>query len=393
MSALWVPTSTGQFVKASALWVANADGVFQPVKNAWSTDASGQYAKFWPAGVSAGTVTVDKGTPPYQKLVINWLGTGAAKYELRQSGSTTVLYSGTGTTYTFTGVPSTKYTFTVRAIALDGSFSDSAPVSATLDALPAPTNFRRTTGTSTSSTFAWNAVTAASNYEVVDTLVANTPTRWSGPGLLAVENSLHASTTYERAVRARLSTASSGLSNKVRYTTPAPSSSPAGTYEFRATRAVAWAPGRNAWRPDSDGIIHGNGDIWGASNGNQITLFFYDLNAIRALFGRVTRFKIRIRRDSSAGYSAPQANHFTAHTFASRPAGSPNSGLGAATNSGSLAWGKEGVFDLPVAWGQWMVDSYLNMGGIAWGGATNQYMRGAGLAGYADQGRLYITIG
>jgi hypothetical protein len=46
-----------------------------------------------------------------------------------------------------------------------------------------------------------------------------------------------------------------------------------------------------------------------------------------------------------------------------------------------------------VAWGQWMVDSYLNMGGIAWGGATNQYMRGAGLAGYADQGRLYITIG
>jgi hypothetical protein len=394
MPGLWVPDASGQFVKAKGLSVADITGRFQSAKNAWVADAAGQFQKCWPTGVSIGSFTVAKGVPSWQQIKVDWSGIAASKFELRLAGASTILYSGTGTSFTTNGVPGTKYSYTLRAYSAEGGYVDSPAVSVTLDALPAPANFRRTGGSSTYSDFAWNSVLGATSYELRDTLTAGQPTKWSGSGTSARESGLRASTTYERAVKSKLVAVLSGLSNKVRYTTPASSSSPPGSYTFGATRAVAWAPGRNNWRPDSDGIIHGNGDNWSSfNNGNQGTFFFYNVAAMQALFGRVTRCKIELHRDSAAGYSAPQTNHFVVHSFGSRPAGSPMGGLGASADSGSMAWGGSGVFDLPVAWGQALIDGLFGASGIAWGLVGGRYMRGPSLAGQGGQGKLTITIG
>lgn len=392
MSGLWTPNTGGQYVLAKQLSVADATGTYRTAKNAWVSKADGSFAKVWPTNISITSFVAAKGTPSYQKVALSWSVGNADHVELRLAGSSTVLYSGAATSFIYTGSPTSKYSFTLRAIAADGSYTDSVPQTVTLDALPAPANFRKTAGAYNNSDWAWNPVTGATGYDVVDTLAGNT-VKGSVTGTTWHESSLSASTTYERAARSKLGAAVSAVSNKIRYTTPAASGSAPGTYDFRAVYAEAYSSNYGAWRGTGDGLVHGNGSQWGSTYGVNSTLFFYDYNAIRALSGRVTRFKIRLKRDSTAGYSSPQTNHFMAHTWPNRPAGSPIGGLGAAADIGSLAWGQDATFDLPVAWGQWIVDGYLNMGGIAWGNVQGRYMRGVGLGSNADQGHIAITIG
>lgn len=399
MTGLFVPDGSGTYHKTGGgLWAADAGGTFQPVKNGWVADASGTYKKWWPFTVSVLTFTGVKSPsfPSYLFIHLAWTTFNATRIQLRLAGSSTVLADSNqvNNAFDFQGTPGSTYTFNLRAIAADGSFSDSDPVTVTLDPLPAPASFKRNSGNQTSSNWAWNPVDSADTYQIVDTLNANAVKgSVAGPATLWGETGLTASTTYERAVRARLGTATSPISNKVRYTTPAVTGSAPGTYDFRATYAEAWAPGNSSWRGVGAGAIHGDGDNWGGNNGPNATMFFYNLSAIRALSGRVTRFKIVLQRDSVAGFSSPQLNHFIAHTSPTRPAGDPVGFFGASTDTGSLAWGQEAAFDLPVAWGQWLIDAYLNMSGIVWGYVLARYMRGPALASFADQGHIYITIG
>lgn len=397
MTGLWTLDPSGQYVKSTkGMWVADDSGTFQPVKNAWAAGADGTYLKVWPYVVAINDFSGVKGAagyPNYYALTLTWSVSNTDHVELRLAGSSSILYSGTASTMSFSGIPGTNYTFNLRAIAADGSYVDSPPVSVLLDSLPAPANFRRAGGTPTISTWAWNDVDQATKYEVVDTLAANavkgtiTP-----PEDTFLEVGLTASTTYERAVRAKLSTATSPLSNKVRYTTPAPIASAPGTYDFKANYMEAWGA-ISGWRGAASGAMHGDGDNWGSHNGVLVTMFFYTASQLAAVNGRVTRFKIRLKRDSSSGYSSPQGNHFFIHTALNRPSGSPVPALGGQTDVGSLAWGQESTFDLPVSWGQALLDGTYNSKGIAWGYVLARYMRGPTLAAYPDQGHLYITIG
>lgn len=397
MTGLYVPDATGQFVKITkGLWAADASGTFQPVKNGWVADATGTYKKIWPYMVSINDFEGVKGAtgyPTYYALTLTWSVTNADHVELRLAGSPTVLYTGTGTSTTFAGTPGSSYTFNLRAIAADGSSTDSAPVTVKLDALPAPGNFRKTAGASSTSDWAWNAVAQSTGYQVVDTLAANAVKSALGSGVTSWhETGLVASTTYERAVQAKLGSATSPISNKVRYTTPvAPGTAP-GTYDFRATYAETWSS-QIGWRGTAVGLAHGDGDNWGGNSGISTSIFLYDVAAIQALSGRVTRCKVYMKRDLQAGSSAPQGNKFWLHTMTTRSGGSPLPTFGAQIDSGQLGWGQDGLFDLPVAWGQALIDNSFSYKGLGWGNVLARYMRASGLAGIPDQGHLYITIG
>ena len=404
MTGLWVIDGTGTYQKANAgMWLADATGTWRPAQNGWIADANGQYQKFWPYSVAVSSFTAVKGSPSYDKVTLAWSAVNCSKIELYLAGASQPFFTSTATSgatavaggsTSYTGVPGTRYSYMCRAYAADGSSVDSQPATLTLDALPAPTGFKRTGGTSTGIFWGWTAVPDATSYEVVDTLSSNAVKgSINAPTVAFAETGLHASSTYERAVRSKLSSATSALSNKVRYTTAANPGTAPGTYNFPATYAEAWSPGYQNWRGSGVGIVHGNGDNWGGANGNNVTMFFYNVAALRALSGRVTRFKIELHRDSTAGYSSAQSCHFIQHTAATRPAGNPGGYLGFGVDSGSLAWGDGAAIDLPVAVGQNLIDSTANISGIAWGYVGGRYMRGPSLAAQPAQGKLYITIG
>jgi len=57
---------------------------------------------------------------------------------------------------------------------------------------------------------------------------------------------------------------------------------------------------------------------------------------------------------------------------------------------GSLGWGASAVIDLPVSWGQALIDNAYGISSVLWGGVAGRYMRGPQIAA---QGTLWITIG
>lgn len=398
MGGIWLPDAGGAYQPARQLYVADDNGAFRPAKAGWVADANGVFQPLaLPGASSLGSFTAAKVSPTYRDVLVQWSISDSLvqTWALYLTGTANPIATGRVSDpefFTYSGTPGQKYGFQLRCYRADGTYADSSPATVTLDSLPAPANFRQSALSSTSSTWSWNGVTGATGYDLVDTLTAGAPVKWSGTGSSVAESGLAATTTYERAVRSKLAGVVSPVSNKIRYTTPKPAGPAAGTYQYPATAGAVWAPGRNAWRPASDGVIHGNGDVWGASNGNQGTVFLYGNRPWTALRGgRVTRFKIQIHRDSAAGYSSAQANRFWLHNYTVRPAGAP--GLYAALDAGSESWGDNNLIDLPIAWAQHMVDDGV-VGGIGWGFVGGRYMRGLGPAnGEPLQGKLLITIG
>ena len=403
MTALYFPSASGQYTRAvQGLYCTDASGTYRSVKNAWVTDASGQYRKCWPYLTSINSFTVKRvasgSGQPWVEYQADWNVSNSNDVRLYLAGSNQVIYQ-SGAISGFRGqmrIPGQTVTFLLRAFNADGSYVDSAPVPFTFDKLPAPSAFALVGLRSNAATYAFNSPTAVDSVEIVDTLAPGTPVKVSVGATgqpTALESGLLPSTTYERAIRSRIGSTYSSVSNKVRFTTPKPEGTPAGRYDFPATYAETWSPLNQQWRGVAAGTVHGDGDNWaGTDFGYQVAMFFYDLSSIRALSGRVTRFAIRMKRDGVSGYSSPQVNHFIAHTAATRPAGNPANFLGYGVDVGSLAWNDNVVFDLPVALGQSMVDN-AGVNGIAWGYVPARYMRGPALSAYPLQGCLSIFIG
>lgn len=402
MTALYFPDAAGTFTKATkGLWASDSSGTFRSVTNAWVTDAAGTYRKCWPYLTSIDSFTASRvtdGGQPWLEVILSWSVTNSNDVRLYVAGNSTPIYRG-GAKGTFRPqfrVPGQTMTFLLRAFNADGSYVDSAPLRFTFDPLPAPSGFAIIGKRSTQATYAFNNPTGADTAEIVDTLASGSPVKVNipFPGVTQItESGLTPNTVYERAIRARVGSIYSSLSNKVRFTTSAPENTAPGRYDFPATYAETWSPLTQSWRGVSAGTVHGDGDNWiGADFGYQVSMFFYDLSKIRALSGRVTRFAIRMKRDGVSGYSSPQTNHFLQHTAATRPAGNPANFLGYAVDVGSLAWNDNIVFDLPVAMGQSLVDG-TGVNGVAWGYCAGRYMRGPSLADYALQGCLSIFIG
>ena len=392
MPKLSVADGTGTYKTAGGLWVADSSGTYKPAVGAWAADSSGTYQRAWPYGPSIQAVSAVQGSPAWSRLTVSVVANSAVLYELYLPGVfTDPIYRGNVPSFSFAGAPSNTYRFRWRVYGSDGSFADSQVFTGKIAALPAPSNFRLVAHSSSMLEWQWDPVAGVDGYEIDNMAIFGAPSVGSVPAtqLTFTETGLAANTNFSRAVRSRIGFAFSTWSTTQNKKTDAAPGPAAGRYLFPATSAHAWAPGYGHWRPSSDGVIHGNGDNWGGSNGNQITLFTYNLTNLHTLHGgRVTRFQVEIHRDSVAGYSAPQLSHWALGTDVVLPAGPPN--LGAQTDAGSLAWGQAAIIDLPVSWGQALIDGAFGAASLNWGGVAGRYMRGPLIAA---QGQLYITIG
>lgn len=124
------------------------------------------------------------------------------------------------------------------------------------------------------------------------------------------------------------------------------------------------------------------------SSGYWRGCYFYG-SAFGSLVGkRATRLRITITRASEAGPGGPEDVYIAPHVHASRPSGSPV-WKASAIKVGALSWGGTGTFDLPVAWGQGLIDgSIRGFGHIK--DSTSVYAIFLGKSENAATGRLTL---
>lgn len=394
-TGLWTTKADGSYGQANGLWVTDATGTYKQAVGAWTTDATGTWKKTWPAGSAIQSFTAAAGSPSYNSVALSWTVTGAVSYEIRMLGSSVVLWTGSASSAVLGGLnPNTTYNFTLRAKDASGATTDSPPLSWTTSVLPAPSGFQRTGGDYSQSIWAWNAVPGATGYQLIDTINGNAVI-WSGAAAGVTEHGLSGRTVYERAVRTTVGAVSSVIGSKVRYTSPAAPTAAPGSYSFAATSAQTWAPGTARWRPVTDGIFAGNAQYqFGPSepNGAQVGVAFYGNKPwLVSLAGaRCTRFKVSLKRDATSSLAAPQTSYWWLHNYTGRPAGAPTLSSGPLA-AGALARGQSGTIDLPVSWGQALLNGQY--AGIAWGFTNNNFQRADPVASVPGQLTLYITIG
>lgn len=108
-----------------------------------------------------------------------------------------------------------------------------------------------------------------------------------------------------------------------------------------------------AWLSDGTVAQGANSTAYGYYKG----CWFYGDNAFAALAGRtVTHIAMTVaRKNPGGGVSGAQVITAALHAHGTRPAGEPTF-INAGFNIGSLAWGASAEFDLPVDWGQALVN-------------------------------------
>lgn len=401
MSSVSTPLPDGTYASAKGMWVANQNGMYVPAKAGWVSKSDGSYAQFWPTGARVVSFEALHGPDSilYTSTVLTWAVTGAVTVQIRVAGSATMLYNGTadqngpqaGLLLLEDLPPNTFTRYTLRAIAPDGTYVDSDTITGHTFEVPAPANFLKLSGDFQRSAWAWKTIPGASQYQLLDTLNGNA-VKWTGTTNSVVEGGLTAATVYERAVRAKVGASYySPISNKVRYTTPAAPAATPGTYQFGCTSAQTWSPVQPTWRAANDGIVVGNGSRFNDSYGNQVALAFYPGTPwIWGMAGmKCTRFKVAFKRDKTTGLSSPQPLYWYLHGYDSQPAGAPLL-QGGPIAAGSLGAGESGLIDLPVSWGQALLNSSFK--GIALGGANRSYFRGDPVAKTPGQLTLYFTV-
>lgn len=125
--------------------------------------------------------------------------------------------------------------------------------------------------------------------------------------------------------------------------------------------------------------------VWGYWRG----CYFYPQSSLALLAGRTcTRLRVTLVRTSNIGNSAATPQFIAPHVHEGQPAGSPLF-LADAVNAGSLAWNGVGTFDLPVAWGQALIDRTAKGLGHVYLG-TAYYSACKTLAAYAASGQITL---
>lgn len=139
-----------------------------------------------------------------------------------------------------------------------------------------------------------------------------------------------------------------------------------------------------AWRPSN--AMQG---AYSAGYGYYRGLYFYGAGAFADLSGaRCTRARIKLHRDSGVGNSAATPMMLALHAHQTRPGGAPTFTT-AATMVGSLAWSSAATFDLPISWGQALIDGRAaGVGHLRLDRAT--YSQMASLAADSTSGRLLL---
>lgn len=121
---------------------------------------------------------------------------------------------------------------------------------------------------------------------------------------------------------------------------------------------------------------------WGYHRG----CYFYGSSAFSALAGQTcTRLRVKVYRDTHGGISGPERVYVGPHVHASQPSGAPYFPKGA-QSVGTLAWGASGTFDLPVEWGQGLIDGiYKGLGHMYLGTADYSIFLAVGAQPLAGQ--------
>lgn len=163
------------------------------------------------------------------------------------------------------------------------------------------------------------------------------------------------------------STVTVGTSLVVPYNVrPAPPSGPSAPNPFivDTVSTRSWRENEGWYRNDPRQGSYST--AWGYHRG----CYFYGSSAFSALDGATcTRLRVTIYRDNHGGIAGPERVYIGPHVHASQPAGAPYFPKGA-QNVGSLAWNGSGTFDLPVAWGQGLIDGiYKGLGHLYMGTA------------------------
>lgn len=388
---LFIADSTGLYRRPKGLWTADSTGTYKPAKAASVAKVDGSYAPFWPLGATINSFTVVKGTPDYLYAKADWAATGAARYRLYSSNHADPVYYGTGSSVTFSVGPNEQIAqFTLRAYpsADDTVYSSAVVANYRAGGVPAPGNFRYSNLDYDSVVLAWNAVQGATSYHAYNSVSKSL--LYSGTELTCTI-ALYASTKYDFIVVALIGSQYSPWSDHVSITSPAKPGPAAGAYSFFAVSASTWQTAAGyGWRPDSDGSYHGDGSEWGSTRGQQLGVFFYGNRPFTKLAGgRVTRCQVYMLRLDDSGISTAQLNHWGLHNLTGRPAGAPP--IYNYADAGSLARGQDAYFDLPVSWGQALVDG--TRAGISWGNVPARYMHAPSVASNSNIGRIVLTIG
>jgi len=141
-----------------------------------------------------------------------------------------------------------------------------------------------------------------------------------------------------------------------------------------------------AWLSDGTVAQGANSTAYGFYKG----CWFYGDSAFAALAGRtVTRVALTVARKSAGGVAGAQVHTAALHAHGGQPAGEPTF-LVAAQDIGSLAWGAAAEFDLPVWWGQGLVDGTARGVGLLRLASGNGNYSLCQPAGVSSSGQLRI---
>ena len=191
-----------------------------------SSGSSKNGAPSTPTGLIATNATVTS-------LTITWNPvSGATSYQLFRTNSysgpfTDLIYSGTGTTFTDTGLTSgNTYFYEIEATDSSGSSSLSTPASGTTIAVTppsTPSNLSVGGFAATSLTITWSSASGASSYQLLRATISSGPFTqiFSGAGTTFTDTGLTTNTTYYYEVQATNTAGSSPLSSAVPGTTVA----------------------------------------------------------------------------------------------------------------------------------------------------------------------------
>lgn len=135
----------------------------------------------------------------------------------------------------------------------------------------------------------------------------------------------------------------------------------------------------------------GQGAYSSGSLGYYRGCYFYGAGAFTVLAGRrCTSLTIRLSRAGSGGASGGTTQWIAPHVHATQPAGQPTF-VGGVSGVGTLAWNTAGVFNLPIEWGQGLIDGiYSGFGHLLLAYGNFNYSIAKGLSGDASTGQISL---
>ncbi len=335
------------------------------------------------------------GASSWKDIVLSWGGTGTS-WSVYRVNDATPIYTGSATTLAITSAPSTRGDYELRTT-VGGTLYTSTIVTYTTD-LPTPRSLAFSAVTATTASLSWTAVAGATGYEIADVARSYAVVASPSSATLAMTG-LTPSTRYSRSVRTVYGSVKSAWSAPVTFFTSASTVATPGVFTFTPTTTYTWTAGRAgstdpAWLSTASDWYAGDGYSWGDSRGVMTTYFFYGSPNQFTVHtgGTCTAIQVYVDRNGPTGDPGVVLSRWSLHSYYEKPGSQPDEPA-ASTDVGQFSRGDHGWVDLPVNWGQQLIDGVYAYG-IAWGGTPERYQSSlyADLSVSPRLGDLRITV-